>query len=298
MIKVYFAPNWGLTPEQMLIDYKKQSPKELGIWKNIKSTVNEDEADYLVIQDFCNDSLLNKFPKDKRLYFSREAMDFESQKKYTSNIVERFSYWDESGYLWVKWAYPGSLGGVNRVYDELIAEDYTTFEPLKNKTLSCILSDKQTTHGHQLRWNFMKQFIDEKPNNVDLFGTVRYANATLMNNDKFFGLADYKYSLTFDNQNTIKNFAGTQLTDAILYYTVPIYWGGCDLSKFFPEGSYIAMDIEKAGEVERICDLVANDNYEERIPALEEARDLILNKYNVWPMLHEIINTNKVTYYG
>ena len=237
MIKVYFAPNWGLTPEQMLVDYKKQSPQELGKWKNIESTTNEDEADYLVIQDFCNDSLLNKFPKDKRLYFSREAMDFESQKKYTPDLVNRFSYWDGSGYLWTKWAYPGDLGGVNRVYDELIKEDYNFFEPLKNKTLSCILSDKKATYGHKLRWDFMKKFIEK------------------------------------------------------------IYWGGCDLSKFFPEGSYITMDIEKEGELERICNLIKNDDYQKRIPALKEARDLILNKYNVWPMLHEIINTNKVTYY-
>ena len=295
-IKIYFAPNWGLSPEQMLIDYKKQSPNELGIWKNIESTTNINEAEYLIIQDSCDSVLLNKFPKDKRLYFSREAMDSESHKKYTNDIVNKFSYWDDSGYLWTKWAYPGTLGGVNKTLDELISEDET--RSTKDKLISCIQSNKQTTSGHKLRWNFLDKFMKEKPNVLDLFGTIEFNNKELKNNDKYHGLAEYKYSLAFDNQNIIKNFAGSQITDSILYYTVPIYWGGCDLGKFFPDGSYISMDIEKEGEIDRIHDLIINDDYKARLPALKEARNLILHKYNMWPMLHEIINEGKVSYHG
>jgi len=295
-IKIYFAPNWGLSPEQMLIDYKKQSPNELGVWKNIESTTNVDEADYLVIQDNCEEPLLNKFPKNKRLYFSREAMDFESQKKYPNSIVNRFSYWDDSGYLWTKWVYPGKAGGVNRTYNELITQNKNSY--VKNKLISCIQSNKRFTPGHNLRWNFLYNLVKNKPEFLDLFGTIDFKNKELKNNDKYYGLAEYKYSLTFDNQNIIKNFAGSQITDSILYYTVPIYWGGCDLGKFFPEGSFISIDIEKEGEIDRIYDLIKNDDYEKRLPALEEARDLILHKYNMWPMLHEIINKGKLSYYG
>ena len=60
MIKIYFAPNWGLTPEQMVKDYIKQTPKEKGIWEDISYTLDPDNADYLIIQDSCDFNLMNK----------------------------------------------------------------------------------------------------------------------------------------------------------------------------------------------------------------------------------------------
>ena len=86
-------------------------------------------------------------------------------------------------------------------------------------------------------------------------------------------------------------FDCTQFTDSILYWTVPIYWGGADLSRFFPEDSFIQIDIRKPDEVNKVIEIIQNDDYESRIPALKEARNLILNKYNMWPMINEILET-------
>ena len=74
MIKVYFAPNWGLSAADMVADYKQQTPEGLGIWNDIQYTINPSEADYLIIQDECSISLLEEFDINKRLYFSREAL--------------------------------------------------------------------------------------------------------------------------------------------------------------------------------------------------------------------------------
>ena len=291
--KIYFAPNWGMTTEQMAGDYIKQTPNVSGKWKNIEVTSNLTESDYLVIQDHCDEDLLNKFPKEKRLYFSREAMDDQSIKKYYGRVM-MYSYWNDTGFLWTKWHYMNMSCGIHKTYDELVVEDSNPYD--KNKLLSCIQSDKQFTEGHKLRHNFLANFIKTTPELIDLYGGISFRNKILKDDDKFYALSNYKYCLSFDNQDTIKSFFGTQFTDSILYWTVPIYWGGANLDRFFPKDSYIQIDIRKSGELDRVIDIINNDDYESRLPALKEARELILNKYNMWPMLDEIINTGGLNF--
>ena len=286
-LKVYFAPNWGQTPEEMLRDYALQSPNGLAKWESMEATTNPDEAKFLIIQDNCDIALMEKFLPHCRLYFSREAVDFNSHQKYPPSLVTRASFWDDSGLLWTKWIYPNkATGGINKTYDTLIAEKHP---PKKTNFISCVQSNKQMTVGHVLRQNFINEFLSLFPDELHLFGSIRTANKELPDNDKYYALSPYKYCLTFDNQDFIKNFFGTQFTDAILYWTVPIYWGGAELSKFFPEDAFIQIDIKQKGEAERVMEILHNDNYEKRIPALKEARNLILNKYNVWPTIYRTI---------
>jgi len=286
MKKIYFAPNWGLTSEQMVSDYINQTPNCRGVWNDIVVTDNVKEADYLIIQDNCGNNLLTLFDEDRRLYFSREALDSQSINNYPSDSVKRFSYWDGTGLLWTKWWYPSkSSGGINKTYNELLNET-----PLnKTKNLSCIQSDKNNSWGHKLRHNFLGDFINQT-NCLDLYGSIRYSNKVLENNNKCSGLDDYRYTLAFDNQNTIKDFFGTQFTDAILRWTVPIYWGGADLDRYFPKDCFIKLDIENEGEIERTTRLIEKDDYNNRIKAIDEARRLILNEYNMWPIIEKVIN--------
>lgn len=292
MKKIFFAPNWGLTPEQMISDYVKQTPGESGSWNNIVAVTNPKDADYLIIQDNCDRSLFSYFEKDKRLYFVREALDSTSVNEYSD--TKRYSYRDDSCFLWTKWHYINMPCGVNKTYDELIAEDTNPYN--KNKLLSCVESGKTITEGHRLRYNFLVDFMNNNSDLLDLYGSINFKNKELKNDDKFYALSNYKYCLAFDNQDIFKNLFGTQFTDSILYWTVPIYWGGANLDRFFPKESFVQIDIRKPNEMERVIDIIQNDDYESRLPAIKEARELILNKYNLWPMIDEIINTGKVDF--
>jgi len=293
MNKIYFAPNWGMTSDQMVSDYIKQTRGNTGRWGDIVVVTDPVEAEYLIIQDRCDTSLFSYFEEDKRLYFSREAMDSTSIHSYPN--TKKYSYWDDTGFLWTKWWYPNkSSGGINKTYDELLAEELPPYD--KDNALSCVQSDKRMTEGHVLRYNFLANFINTRPDIIDLYGSINFSNKELKDNDKFYALSNYKYCLAFDNQDTIKNFFGTQFTDSILYWTLPIYWGGADLSRFFPQGSFIQIDIRNPNELDRVIDIVQNDDYESRIPAIKEARELILNKYNMWPMISEIIQTERLSF--
>ena len=229
---------------------------------------------------------MNKFPINKRLYFSREALTPDIINSYRNQVIN-CSFWDEQSILWTKWWYPGKCGGINKTYDYLLNE-----KPLiKDKNLTCILSNKIDCEGHKLRHDFTSKFIENY--NFDLYGVVSFSNKTLPTNNKCEGLDSYKYCLSFDNQDIIKPFFGTQFTDSILRWCVPIYWGGASLEDYFPEGSYIQIDIKKETTIEDIKSFLSKDNYEERISALKEARELILNQYNMWPLIKNTLNQIK-----
>jgi hypothetical protein len=83
MKRIFFAPTKNTSSEKFQEEFAMQTPKQKGIWKNISSTNNHAEADYLIIQDYTsNNSLIEKFPKKKIIYFSREALDRNIFFKY------------------------------------------------------------------------------------------------------------------------------------------------------------------------------------------------------------------------
>lgn len=284
MNKIYFAPNWGLSSQQMSTSYIKQSPGNSGEWEDVCLTLSVEDADYLVVEDNCEPSLLAKFPPSKILYFSREALDFRSHSSYPKDRVKRFSYWDGSGYLYTKWIYPGPHGGIGLSYDHLAKES----RPPKTKSISCVQTDKQMTPTHVARKAFIAKCSESFA--IDIYGSIDCSNCTLKDNDKKNALDDHRYSLAFDNQITIKDFFGTQFTDALLRWTVPIYGGGADLEKYFPPKSFIKIDPFDLKYVDEVKKIIENEDYEGRIEDVNKARDLILNKYNIWPTIKKVID--------
>ena len=286
--KIFFAPNWGLSSEQMVDDYRHQTPESSGVWEDIEYTLDPNQADFLIIQDSCDKNLWSHFGPEQRLYFSREALTPHEITQYPSTECKHFSFWNDTGNLWVKWRYPSvHLGGVGYTYDELMSQE----PPTKSKNFRCILSNKEMNLGHMKRKNFTRTFINEHSDKLDLYGGVSFATKSLTNNDKRTGLTDYKYSLTFDNQNTIRNFFGTQFTDALLCWSVPFFWGGGN-REFFPEKSFVYFNVDDYSEIDRLLTIVNDPNdYENRLEAVSEARQLILNKYNLWPTIKSAIDS-------
>jgi hypothetical protein len=284
MNKIYFCPNWDLSSEEMASNYIYQTPNNSGVWNNIQVTYDVDDADYLIIEDNCFDNdLLKRFRPDQRLYFSREALDSTSHLNYPSGQFLRFSFWDGSGYLYTKWRYPNT--GLNMSYDELMDEK----GPItKNKMISCVQSDKEMTPIHIERKKFIKRYADTHP--IDVYGSIECANKALENNCKKNALDEYRYTLAFDNQVSIEDFFGTQFTDALLRWTVPIYGGGACLEDYFPENSYIEIDPRDINDIDKVVNIISESDYESRLDDIKEARNLIMNEYNLWPTVEGLID--------
>ena len=291
MFKIYFAPAWGMTSEEMVEDYRLQAPNQKPQWLDMQTTFNKNDADYLIVQDYCDRRLLDEFPHKNIFYFGRETPGLGPIEDYSHLDINIFSWRDRSSYLYVKWIYPNNWAGINKTYDQLNSNQVPSD---KLKILSSIQSNKCSTEGHKKRQKFLKEFISKHPSKLDLFGGISFSNMTLENNDKANALDPYAYNIAFDNSLYLDYFA-TQFTDAILSWSVPVFWGCPNLQEYFPDKSYIKFDIDDFSEVDRIVEVLEGDSYEDRIDDLRQVRQLILDKYNLWPTVYTAITEGTVS---
>ena len=166
-------------------------------------------------------------------------------------------------------------------FDELIAPPGP-----KNKTLSMVFSPKSMRHTlHHRRASLMHELMRQLPE-MDVFG--RSAPHAL--DDKAECLQNYRYHVA------IENFIGPhhwteKLADAFLGLALPFYAGCPNAAAYFPEDSFIPIDLRDAGgTVEIIRKALAGNEYEKRLPALREARRRVLFEYNLFAVLDREIS--------
>ena len=113
----------------------------------------------------------------------------------------------------------------------------------------------------------------------------------LPNRDKTKGLLPYRFNLAIENGQTDLYFS-EKFCDPILCNTFPIYIGCKQINKFFPEGSYFTLNPDK-DIITQVKDILTIPVEQLNYSALFEAKDLILNKYNIWDTIHRVIHTGK-----
>jgi len=103
--------------------------------------------------------------------------------------------------------------------------------------------------------------------------------------DKALALANYKYSFALEN-HIEKHHWTEKLADAFLGLTLPFYAGCPNASDYFPEESFIPIDIRKPDEALEVILKASRDNeYEKRLPAIHEARRRVLFEHNLFAVL-------------
>lgn len=160
--------------------------------------------------------------------------------------------------------------------------------PEKEHLLSTINSKMNDLPGHKLRADFVAE-ICEAGVDIQLYGTDNWAKYKQYKGPTTYGkwpiYSKSKYVLAIENE--ISPYYWTEkFTDAILCYTMPIYYGSPDIDKYFPKGSYIPLDITKKSAKQDLLDIINSDFFEKNLPALLEARRLILTKQNMFDFLN------------
>ena len=172
-----------------------------------------------------------------------------------------------------------------------------------NKTLSAIVSNKNYGDGYILRKKFIIELAKKEPNICDIYGAGWknelgisykgeldcYHQKNNQGETKYDALIDYTYSVCIENCS-IPNYFSEKFTDAILCWTIPIYWGCTNLSDYFPDKCYYNIDIEDPNITEKIKEIINEPITDENIKALKYARSLILNKYNIWSTIDYLNN--------
>jgi hypothetical protein len=107
--------------------------------------------------------------------------------------------------------------------------------------------------------------------------------------DKFDGIFPYKYSIAIENYSC-NDYWTEKIADCYLSWTVPIYWGAKNILSYFPEKSIIQIDPNnQQNSLDRVKRAIDEDYFGANIDAIAEARDLILNKYQLFPHVCDLI---------
>ena len=168
------------------------------------------------------------------------------------------------------------------------AVDYDTMKstshPPKTAAISTVCSSKQQTHTlHKKRYDFI-QWLAERMPDLQVFGHgVRDIE------DKAEAIDSFRYHIAIEN-HVCEHHWTEKLSDCFLGWSLPIYHGCPNATDYFPEDSFIRIDIDHPEEAERIIrGAIEDGEYERRLPAISEARRLVLDEYNLFAVIERII---------
>ena len=285
MVKIYLPNAWGST--NVLDVFKHQTPNNDGVWENIKAVNSKEEADYIIVQDGTSENV----NYNKVIFFGREPRHIQGiNKKWLDNQCYRFFH-HEMNNSWMPQTWWVGLS-----FNELVELN----NPTKTKNLSVIESGKKMAYGHKKRNEILNNLIRKGSDYIDVYGKITISRENkgpyktrLPHRKKESGLLNYRYNLCIENGSTDFYFS-EKIVDPLLCWTMPIYWGCKNIDKFLPKGSYINIDIDSPNVVEEIIDISKSNIREENIELIAEARDLIMNKYNLWPSIKRAIENKNM----
>lgn len=183
--------------------------------------------------------------------------------------------WSQAG---LRWFYgEGSNHLVSA--DEIAASD-----PEKTGLFSTVCSTKRQGHTlHRLRYDFTLLAAERMPD-LDVFGR---GHRPL--DDKAEAIAPFKYHLAIENHLAPHHFT-EKLADTFLGLALPFYFGAPNAADYFPAESFIPVDIREPEEALAIMRAaIDNNEYERRLPAIREARRLVLERHSLFPLVADVI---------
>ncbi|MCG8574369.1 MAG: glycosyltransferase family 10 [Flavobacteriales bacterium] len=278
MIKVLISRNYPFP------DLERQTPGCKGIWNNIEFTEDSsEEVDFIVVFNQPSADIKTKAFEGARWLFLQEPPYtrneyFKYHFRFADLVVSGFS--EEIDHN--EQAQAGLPWHINKNYDELLV--LKADQAQKRDAVSWITSNNNMFPGHQPRLDFI-DFLKNEKFDFDLFG--RGFDPI---DDKFDGIFPYKYSIAVENYFA-PDYWTEKAVDCILSWTIPLYYGCTNMGDYFPKGSFVEIDIKQPQKaLETIQQVMAEDYWSKNLDALAEARELILNKYQMFPMLEKRIN--------
>ena len=275
----------------------RQFPNSDGMWGNVRFKLSGDheECDFLVVFDQIAEEITIKCAPENTLFLASEPSNV---KRYRDDFLRQFAtvlttdrdtahpnkIYGQPGLPWQI--------GINH-HDPRMVENALRFGDLvalfdlpKTKEISVICSDKVITAEHERRLAFVRRLTEHFGDRIDLFG--RGFNEIP---DKAEALVPYRYHVALDSCD-FQDYWTEKLADPIIAGTLPIYWGCRNIEKYFPQDSFVRIDIDKPDEAMQIIEqTLASDQFEKRREALREARDRVLYHHNLFALLARVIKT-------
>ncbi len=155
--------------------------------------------------------------------------------------------------------------------------------PEKDRDLSIICSTQARTPEHRMRLAFVEGLKDHFGPRLDWYG-----NGVQSIDEKWEGLARYRYSIALENQQ-VPHLITEKLLDCFLAFTHPLYWGAPNADEYFPAQSFTQLLIRDLPQsIDTIEELLSSPVAERSHPALVEARNRVLDRYNMFARMAAI----------
>jgi hypothetical protein len=289
IIKISFPQlGWPLSKQKEPL--LKQTPYSSGIWGDYKFIINSniDYCDYWVVYDKIERNEINFCPSQNTLFITGEPPTTkEYDNKYYNQFAHIITCHQAIHHKNVHHFLQGQMWFINKTYDEL-----TEIQNIKkSKEISIITSNKAFSQGHRKRLDFAHRIKEQFGDKIDLFG-----KGISEFEDKWEVLAPYKYSIVIEN-SCFNDYITEKLFDCYLSHTFPIYYGCTNISKYYDPLSYMSIDIDEFDSSVKMIERILEDknHYQEKIPAIMEAKYVTMNKYNLFPLIINYIESKGIS---
>jgi hypothetical protein len=171
-------------------------------------------------------------------------------------------------------------------YDDFL-EQSPNPESSRLDRICCILSDKTLIKGHHDRLALV-QHLSTLPvgEYIDFYGSLGTPFL-----DKYEVQSRYKYSLVFENA-ILQDYWTEKLADTFLSSSFPFYWGCPNIADYFSADSSCLLNSLRPAQISDVICAAINDNlYSERLLQIDSARLLVLNRYNVFNEMAQLVET-------
>ncbi|MGI6394062.1 MAG: glycosyltransferase family 10 domain-containing protein [bacterium] len=281
----------------------RQTPERKGVWGNSQFFVNEDidECDFWFVFENLADTESVKCSPEKKVLITGEP---ESVKKYDKIFLSQFDTVITSNRLikdlhiiysqqGLSWFVGGKYQKETKSWKKEFDKDYDELSLMKSvektKPISVMTSDKSFTKGHIKRIEFVKKLKEYFGDKLDVFG-IGFNEVE----DKWDALSPYKYAVVVEN-SSYDDYWTEKLSDAYLSFCYPIYYGCKNIDRYFDKDAMMVIDINDfKGSVEKIEKAMSENYYERYYEKIIEARELVLNKYNIFALMSDFVNKNFV----
>jgi hypothetical protein len=288
MIRVKFSMNGSDSP---LI---WQTPGGKGIWGDCEFILDSDlkECDYWFVYENLKKTETTLCPRSNVFFITGEPPEVRRYNPFflrqfarviTSQpvILHRHVIHSQTGLPWfVGMRYIAK----ERRWDTHHYRSYDALKSIspirKTKAMSVVTSDKVAIKGHRKRLEFVRRLESRFGNEIDVFITPKTELE-----DKWDAIAPYRYHISIEN-TVCRDFWSEKLADSYLGLSYPLYHGCPNLEEYFSRKAFTRIDINDFESSARtIEDILHSDPYAERLGELQAAKDLVLDKYNLFALM-------------
>jgi GR25 family glycosyltransferase involved in LPS biosynthesis len=275
------------------------------IWNNIQITWEDEDIDYYVIINKPQAGA--KFIPDKTIIFHMEPWCTDPSQTWGVKTWGEWAKPDPEKFLQIRnhdiFLNTG-FWQLNMTHSQVSHNLLGKKEPSLGNIISSVCSSKYFDPGHKHRIDFMK-FIESKAspdvqlhifNEDNQHGFSSYKGQARPSLDKERGILPYKYYFMCEN-NAEYNFITEKLWEPILCESLCFYWGCPNVSDYINPLAYVQLDMNDfEASYQIIKQAVKNNLWLERLPYIQEAKRLILNKYAFFPLLEEVLTPKKICF--